>query len=271
MFNKNGKPTELFRHISDYTDSDRCSEDFEFNHSFPAALSELFANETGLHIIGARPARGKTTLMLQKALDCANSSNVYIYEAEENREKIIQRMSTILTGSTSETDLYIAREYVKAFLKKSNIYLCTQCAAIEEIFEELKNKSGIVFIDYLQLLYTQTVTESREEERRIILENLRKLGSNKPVYVFSQLNREADAIRDCPPSPESLRFYKNIGDYADTVTTFANLSCEDETGAAVFSVYDKNSAEPAKTLNAGIDDSTGLFIDCEPERTGAKN
>ena len=61
MSGKNGKTSELFRHISEYIGSEWSSEGYEFGGTFPDSLNALFENKPGLYVIGARPANGKTT------------------------------------------------------------------------------------------------------------------------------------------------------------------------------------------------------------------
>ena len=261
MSEKNGKTSELFRHISEYIGSEWSSEGYEFGGTFPDALSALFENKPGLYVIGARPANGKTTLMIQKALDLGKDENVYIYEADTVWEKIRDRMATALFGSISERDLYVWRKYMNAYLKSKPIYLCTEQACVEEICEELEDKKGYVFIDYLQLLGTKQSSESRCEERKIILGKLRELAADRPVFVFSQVNRSAAKNLGWCPAPDSIRFFSDICKYADSVTTFVTMSDEDGITIADFSVYAGNRKQPLICVTSVIDDETGLFID----------
>lgn len=216
--------TAVFHHISRFTGyQTKTDNEIEITSPIlPKEAEKLFFNgdETGLNCIGARPAMGKTTLMLQKVLS-APGRKAYIYSPEIHAKKLIERMSTILVNALSKEEYKQFNCHPGKYLSGLEIYICECNIGIDELFYELNRIEGDIYIDYLQMLKPEGKTYPNEAESGYIMGMLSSLAENHAVTVFSQINPIVEVREDHCPTIEDFRFFEmQVPMYADKVSVF---------------------------------------------------
>lgn len=190
-----------------------------------------------LIIVGARPGIGKTSFCLNIGTNIAKKTKkaVCFFSLEMSSEELVTRVissesmvlserlrngkldkddwSKIATACSvlSETDIYID--------DTSNITLTAMKAKLRRI---AKGKLGLVVIDYLQLMESETKRKdgSRVNEIGDISRGLKLLAKelNVPVIVCSQLSRSSEKEKDKrKPMLSDLRDSGSIEQDADMV------------------------------------------------------
>lgn len=194
---------------------------------------------TQMIIIGARPSVGKTAFMGSLVLNAARAGfKVGVISLEMNNDQITARLAAI----TTETDFWrihrnrlIDEEQTSIFynllqtrLSKLPIYLSDSTAVnihdIKAKVSRLKaqGKIDIIFIDYLQLVDTETggnKSYNREQEVSKISRGIKlmALEFNIPAVVLCQLNRKAEERGDKKPKLSDLRESGSLEQDADGV------------------------------------------------------
>ena len=114
-----------------------------------------------LYLIGSRPAMGKTSLMIDMALNMAKYKPVYIFSlemyADHLAKRILSKISDIDFIALDKKPLKNDEtEKIKQGIKtldKLPIYICDKAPiTLKELIELAEARDGIVFIDYLQLV-----------------------------------------------------------------------------------------------------------------------
>jgi replicative DNA helicase len=187
-----------------------------------------------LVILAARPAQGKTTLMLQMAKAFSDQVPVLIFSMEMTMVELASK----LMCSESKIDLNRVRD---GFLSRSDLPLIH--ADINRLAQkpiwidetpglscfELRSRArravvqhgiGCVFVDYLQLMRSTSrrAQESRAIEVAEISMTLKAIAKELriPVVACAQLNRDAEQ-RKGPPKLADLRESGQIEQDADIV------------------------------------------------------
>lgn len=194
---------------------------------------------TGFHggdlmIIAARPGVGKTSLVLNFALNVAEESDkaVAIFSLEMSKTQLMRR----LLSSASAVSLENARKHISSedfqrlMAATDNIYdlevyiddnseitpmqmrgVCRQLAQ--------KTNLGLIIVDYLQLMSSNKKTENRNQEISDIARGLKRLARdlNVPVIALSQLNRALETRGNKRPMLSDLRESGSIEAEADLV------------------------------------------------------
>ncbi len=186
-------------------------------------------------IVAARPAMGKTSLVLNMALSVAkaNVGNVAVFSLEMKGEQLLRRMVSTL-----------ARVPMGA-LKKPNLStenfhrLTDACSELYELpimiddssdvspmeirgkCRRLKADGGLalIIVDYLQLLRGSRRTENRTQEISEIARSLKAISKDLdvPVIALSQLNRGVESRPDKRPMLSDIRESGSIEAEADMV------------------------------------------------------
>ena len=238
-----------------------------------------------LYVIGGRPAMGKTSLMIDIALNMAKYKPIYIFYLESDAEYIAKR----ILSKMSDIDLITLgdkplkndeKERIKKCIEaldKYNIYVCENVLDSNKISEiiESEARDGIVFIDYLQLMDTglenynnrAIITGvrpkySRQNEIADGFKNLVKK-CNIPVIVLSQLNRSVEKRKNKRPTLDEIRYNKHIAESADTVIFIyrkAYYSYEDKSKEAELIVA-KNNRGKTGTAIVQFDNRIGKFFE----------
>jgi replicative DNA helicase len=176
-----------------------------------------------LIIVAARPGVGKTSLMLNVALNAARKfhQRVAIFSLEMSNEQIVQRLVSGETGIDSQRlrlgDL--RDEEWGLFVQATNalsdaaIYM-DDTPSISAL--QLRTKArrlhaeyglDLIIIDYLQLMTGDNRTENRVQEISYLSRSLKGLARelNVPVLVASQLSRAVEQRSDKRPVLSDLR------------------------------------------------------------------
>ena len=173
-----------------------------------ARLSGL--QKQNLIIVAARPAMGKTSLVMNIAHNAALKSNVpvVIFSLEMSQNEIVQRLisseahvdsSRLRTGHLSEADwtrvsnavgkLDTAPLYIDDSASISMMEIRAKCQRLKQ-----QQDLGLVVVDYIQLMQSTRRTENRVQEVSEISRGLKILAKEMdvPVVAVSQLSRQPE-------------------------------------------------------------------------------
>ena len=207
----------------------------------PTGISDLNRLTGGwrgsqLIILAARPAMGKTALMLHFAKSAAlNGTSVCIFSLEMSHVSLSDRLllsecevevNRFRNGDLSGDDWRQLNE-ASAQLEKLPIhvddnavvsmrYIKTRCHILKK-----QGKCGLIMIDYLQLADTSTKERNRNREQEIAQASRQaKIIAKEldvPVVLLSQLSRECEKRADKQPQLSDLRESGAIEQDADVV------------------------------------------------------
>lgn len=189
-----------------------------------------------LLILAARPAMGKTAMLIHFALNAAaNGANVVIFSLEMGDISLADRM--IVSLANVESDKYKngwissdekmrvcdAIDKLGRMKIKINDKPLMSVRKIRSVCKKLKRagQCDFVLIDYLQLIDMRADNKSynREQEVTACSRNLKLMAKELeiPVMVLSQLNRNNESRADKVPMLSDLRESGAIEQDADTV------------------------------------------------------
>ncbi len=191
--------------------------------------------KSDLVIVAARPAMGKTSFVLNMALNSAIQANksVGIFSLEMSKEQLFMRMLT----SEARVDAHRFRggflgeqdygRLVEAFarLHDAKVFIDdTPGVGILEMrakSRRLKLEHGLdmLIIDYLQLMQGRGRFESRQQELSSISRSLKILAKELeiPILALSQLSRATETRSDHRPQLSDLRESGALEQDADIV------------------------------------------------------
>ena len=203
----------------------------------PTGFRDLDKKLAGLQnanliILAARPAMGKSALMLNIATNAASQGKpVALFSLEMSKEELVQRILASV-GRVDSTKLRAGQlgplwqRVVDAASRmyKAPIYIdespMVTVTDIRAKCRRLKRKTGLslVIIDYLQLMQGSN-RENRQQEIAEISRNLKNLARelDVPVIGLSQLNRSLEAREDKRPRLSDLRESGSLEQDADVV------------------------------------------------------
>jgi replicative DNA helicase len=178
---------------------------------------------------------GKTALALNFARNCSVNNNIKVgfFSLEMSSHQLVERLIT----SESKIDSHLARtgklpkhEWKKLsdsanILSESSIFI--DDSADMNIMElrakarhlKAERNIDILFVDYIQLLHSQNMHESRQQEISYISRSLKALAKELciPVIAMSQLSRAVESRTDHRPIMSDLRESGAIEQDADIV------------------------------------------------------
>jgi replicative DNA helicase len=185
-----------------------------------------------LRIVAARPAMGKTTLILNEAIDISmRGGNVLIFSLEMTKEELTDKilscvsginLRNIQTGDFEDDDhpkIQVGYSKVKInnlnIVDKSGLNI-NHLSNIAKKFNRTK-KLDAIYIDYLQLVRADT--QNRFEEISEVSRRLKGLAKdlNVPVIALSQLSRKVEERADKRPMMSDLRESGQIEQDADII------------------------------------------------------
>jgi replicative DNA helicase len=191
--------------------------------------------KSDLVIVAARPAMGKTSFVLNMALNSATQANksVGIFSLEMSKEQLFMRMLT----SEARVDAHRFRggflgeqdygRLVEAFarLHDAKVFIDdTPGVGILEMrakSRRLKLEHGLdmLIVDYLQLMQGRGRFESRQQELSSISRSLKILAKELeiPILALSQLSRATETRSDHRPQLSDLRESGALEQDADIV------------------------------------------------------
>jgi replicative DNA helicase len=188
-----------------------------------------------LIIIAARPAMGKTSFVLNVALNAAlkHDASVAIFSLEMPAAQLAQRLLAseariglggLRGGQLNDRDWSELNEAADR-IAQARIYMDDQAGAtpmqVRAKCRRLKRRIGLdlIVIDYLQLMNAGTRQGSREQEISYISRTLKGLAKELscPVIALSQLNRGVEQRSEKRPMMSDLRESGAIEQDADMV------------------------------------------------------
>ena len=233
----------------------------------------------GLHIVGARPAVGKSALALQIALNAAKSGVKVVYASlEMSSEDCSARLVGNLGGGSAARYMFggeLSEDEYKRFaagtsqLSRLPIVFNRRSGINIRQIEALcfREKPGLLVIDHLGLLEPPekrlSLYESTTRNSRAL--KLLAMRLNIPVLCLCQLNRAAASDRsgDFRATMANLRESGAIEQDADTVCLLHNPPCE-SSGAGTPSLLelwlDKNRRGPCGHVDATFYKATGRIV-----------
>lgn len=223
-------------------------------------------------IFGARPAVGKSALILQIASNMVKQGNkIAFYNLEMTEKQIYERLLSSLTGldikrikravsyTKNEKELVDkANEMLERDYK--NLVISTGSKTMSQIRAECQHKDyDVIIIDYLQLIIPEgTYRGNRFAEVGEISRKLKALAKDMgiPVIALSQLNRVSDETKE--PTMSELREAGNIEQDASIIMLMWNLNEErTEKGLKI----DKNRQGKTGRMEFSFDGDKMKFID----------
>ena len=188
-----------------------------------------------LVIVAARPAMGKTALVLGWAQYCGihYRKPVALFSLEMSKEQLVLRMlcsesrisnSAVRTGELTERDFARIVDGASR-ISEADIFIDdTPALTITEVRAKARrlhrdHPLGLVIVDYLQLLRSPAYSHSREQEISDISRSLKALAKelSVPVVALSQLNRSVESRNDKRPMTSDLRESGAIEQDADII------------------------------------------------------
>ena len=205
---------------------------------FDKLLGGGFVNG-GLHVIGARPAIGKSALALQIALNAARNGIKVVYcSLEMSAEDCSARLVGNIGGLSSARLMFGGRLTDNEYMRFAEGM--TELSALPIVFNrrsgmhirqvEALEKPGLLILDHLGLLEPPEARLSLYEATTRNSRALKLLAMrlNIPVLCLCQLNRAAASDRSGSfrATMANLRESGAIEQDADTVTLLHNPPCE---------------------------------------------
>ncbi len=206
------------------------------------SLDNLLAGlqASDLVILAARPACGKTSFALDIARNVAVRSKrpVGIFSLEMSKEQLVDRMICaeanvdlwkMRTGRLSDRpgdDDFPRIAHALGTLSEAPVFIDDSANAnIMEIRTKVRRlqkehgQLGLIVVDYLQLMESQTKIENRVQEIAGITRSLKGLARemNVPVLALSQLSRAVELNKPAIPKLAHLRESGSIEQDADVV------------------------------------------------------
>ena len=194
-------------------------------------------HNSDLIIIAGRPSMGKTALAINLALNISleeiEPKTIGFFSLEMSSEQLAIRMLAIqcainsvnLKTGTLKEEQYNSLRKQAAKLADAKFFIddtpALSIAAIRSRARRLKRQRdvNIIFIDYLQLIRSNTNYENRVLEISEITQGLKALAKelNIPIIALSQLSRAVEQRQDKRPMLSDLRDSGTIEQDADIV------------------------------------------------------
>ena len=159
-------------------------------------------------VIGARPAMGKSQLMINIALNMSINVPVLYVSFDQSKQTMIRRMISNLTdidvekirrGELNEMEFTLLRGVEKEFEERKLFINDTTLTSVRHVRDLCRvhiERDGVqvIFIDYLQLLSSERYRNHREMEVSYICRTLKQLArqSNVLIIAGSQLSRSVE-------------------------------------------------------------------------------
>lgn len=254
-----------------FVDVDTLLETGEPVLGMPTGYADLDAVTTGFYggdfvIVAARPAMGKTSLVLNFALNVAhlNQGGVAVFSLEMSGKQLVRRMIATLAqvpmGALKKANLH-PNDYQKLADACEDLYSLpifiddTSDVSPLEMrgkCRRLKAEHGLslVVIDYLQLMRSSRRTENRTQEISEIARALKSMAKELdcPVIALSQLNRGVEARENKRPMLSDIRESGSIEADADMVMFIYREEYYRRREAGKDQEFNPNAAEVAELI-----------------------
>lgn len=246
-----------------------------------------------LIVIGARPSIGKTTFATHLARHALDAGEVVcFFSLEMTGADIVKKMlladmrvseEAVMDGGL-DLDGARLRRMLGASAERLRALKGDVADAAEVTVQRIRShavqaftelgKTGIIFIDYLQLIESGGVAGAARENRSVVVaqisRSLKKLAMDLqcPVVVMSQLNRASESRASRRPMMSDLRESGAIEQDADIVMLLDRSRNDDEAADAdrpargIFKVdLAKNRQGPTDVVELLIDDDNMCIYD----------
>ena len=180
--------------------------------------------KSDLVIIAGRPSMGKTAFSLNLAKKIVDNYelSLLVFSLEMSRQQIIYRFIATeaqINNNRLKSNKMTSQEWKKlstAMINLSNLPIFIDDnpnltiadirSKIRKVFIE-KKKTGLIIIDYLQLMKLNTNMENRVQEISYITRNLKILAKEYeiPIIILSQLSRSVESRVNKRPMLSDLR------------------------------------------------------------------
>lgn len=192
-------------------------------------------HDSDLVVIGARPAMGKTALLLKFAMACAVPCG--IISAEQPASQVGARImaatsrvnaSKLRNGDFDEEDLSRLGGAIERLIKRECLIYDRSnptIADVTRIARKWKQKSGIkaLFVDYVQRIDASNADRKTPKHERVgeVVRGLKTLARELeiPVVALCQVGRQVEARNDKRPSMGDMSDSSEIEKEADQVLT----------------------------------------------------
>lgn len=235
-------------------------------HDLDASLNGGFSPGR-MYIIGARPAVGKSSLMLQLAIHAASRGNVVVYYSYEmNKAEIYQRAIALCMGIPSQD---LPRNLTPGSVRffdslKSKFFVYDKADldvdGIATYSKKIREKTGrldMIFVDYLQIVPESKGTRNRLRYEAVgeISQKLKRFCLQEMVAVIAaaQLSRQTVAREE--PILSDLKESGNLEQDCDCCLL---LSRTDELAKIQIA---KNRSGPCGTLTLRFVPSLTKFVE----------
>lgn len=183
--------------------------------SYSALLNSL--KPGNLVVISSRPAHGKTALALQLAKDFIYNTNkpTAFFSLELFSEDIAKRLLILESKISKTSDEYTKEELNKMRMIISQLlhlpfYIDDSTDTCPHLIKEKciplheKRRLGLIVVDYLQLMHSDSSHDQRSEEVGQNLRDLKRIARlfNCAVIVTTQLNRGMEDFEEKRLCPE---------------------------------------------------------------------
>lgn len=194
--------------------------------------------ETDLIISAARPSTGKTAKMLSHAAKhCLNGHVTAIFSLEMSEESLNKRMISML-GKIDGSKMRNPKQYFNnedwsnfqqalGVLSNMNIKIYDKSGQtvsyirqkVAKLRKQYPDEKILVLIDYLQLMRTDKMYESKNIEVGEITRSLKGMARDfrVPVYLLSQLSRGVETRQDKRPIMSDIRDSGSVEQDADVI------------------------------------------------------
>lgn len=187
-----------------------------------------------LILVAARPAMGKTSFVLNIAVNAAlRNYPVAIFSLEMSRTQLVNRILSLesmvelekMRTGKLDTEDWKKIGYSLGPLGKAPIYIDDNAGTTTmEMMSKLRRLKlekglGLVIIDYLQLMESRKKSDNRQQEISEISRSLKIMAKelNVPVIALSQLSRAPEQRADHRPILSDMRESGAIEQDADMV------------------------------------------------------
>lgn len=238
----------------------------------PTGLSEINEKMGGFHndfiVIGARPAMGKTAVMLNMAIGTGVRTG--IFSSEQGHDQIGERclaiagtvsMHNMRTGKMEAEDFDKMMIGADRLLKTNSLINDNPSITIQELVRQARkwkhqDNVDVIFVDYIQRIRSTTknqknVTEVMSEVVPTLKSLQRELGI--PVVALAQVNREVDKRTDKRPLQGDLSDASIIEKEADQIIMlYRDEAYHDESDlkGIIELNYEKNRHGPTGRIKA---------------------
>lgn len=244
----------------------------------PSGFSDLDSLTTGFYpgdfvIIGARPSMGKTSLVLDFALNVAKQivreerrGAIAVFSLEMSSIQLVRRMASMISGvsaSVLKTGKISDRQYNDLAngcetLYSLPIYIddASDVTPLEMRGKcrRLKAEAGLdlVIVDYLQLMRSSRRNDNRVQEISEIARGCKAMAKELgvPVIALSQLSRSVESREDKRPQLSDLRESGSIEAEADLVMLLYRESYYKSKEEHRAETYNPDEASPAEIIVA---------------------